>query len=165
MSLKSFIRTNQYAQDYRAFLNTATIVLCLLLAYSLFTHILIPATHSVYPLVLYRSGDTATNQDQYVTFSLNDSYLPGGKAQLVKRLGCISGQYLNRQGKQFYCNGKEIAQAELTDSKGHILSVFHYSGIIPEGKAFAVGDTINSYDSRYWGFIDISATEMLIPII
>lgn len=150
--------------DSRACLNTLMVLSCLILASILFKHILIPATHSVYPKVLYRTGDVAIAQDQYVTFLLKDNYLPGGESHLVKRLGCIAGQYLSRIGNQFYCDGKEIALAVRSDSNGKTLPVFNFTGIIPKGKAFAVGDTINSYDSRYWGFIDIAATEKLIPI-
>ena len=165
MLLKRLAHRRPLSQDTRAYLNTTTIALSLMLAYSLFTHILIPATHSVYPLVLYRSGEVGVEQNQYVRFFRKDSYLPRGEAHLVKRLGCMAGQYLQRQGNQFYCDGKEIAHALTRDQNGHILPVFHFTGIIPEGKAFAVGDTINSYDSRYWGFIDIAATERLVPVI
>lgn len=165
MLLKRLTLRRPLSQDTRAYLNTATIALSLMLAYSLFTHILIPATHSVNPLVLFRSGDVATELNQYVRFYRKDTYLPGGEAHLVKRLGCMAGQYLQRQGNQFYCDGKEIAHAMTRDHKGHTLPVFRFTGIIPEGKAFAVGDTINSYDSRYWGFIDITATERLVPVI
>lgn len=163
--LKRIIQVKSLSQETRSYLNTATIALCLVLAYSLFTHILIPATHSVFPRVLLRSGDTGNERNQYILFFHKDSYLPNGEANLVKRLGCMAGQYLQRTGRQFYCDGKEIAQAMTHDQKGNVLPVFSYNGIIPEGKAFAVGDTVNSYDSRYWGFIDISITERLIPVL
>ena len=155
----------QISSDARSLLNTTTIALCLALAYSLFTHILIPATHSVFPSVLYRTGKPATKQDDYVSFFRTDSYLPDGKSLLVKRLGCVEGQYLSRIGNQFYCDGKQIAHSMLRDSHGKSMPFFSYTGVIPEKKAFAVGDTANSYDSRYWGFINLSETEKLIPII
>ncbi|HDV8304971.1 TPA: S26 family signal peptidase [Enterobacter hormaechei] len=164
MILKHLATRIQLSDESRAYLNTTTIALSLVLAYSLFTHILIPATHSVFPVVLFRTGHEATEQDQYVRFYLKDRYLPRGEANLVKRLGCIAGQYLQREGNQFYCDGVEIARAMAHDHKGNALPVFNFTGIIPEGKAFAVGDTINSYDSRYWGFIDIATTEKLIPV-
>lgn len=151
--------------DTRKLINTSTIALCLALAYSLFNHILIPATHSVYPRVLYRSGEAATTQNEYVKFFRRDSYLPEGEAWLVKRLGCVAGQYLLRDGNQFFCDGHQIAQAMQRDTNGNILPNFSYSGVVPEGLAFAVGDTANSYDSRYWGFISMSDTEKLIPLI
>ena len=151
--------------DTRKLINTTTIALSLAFAYSLFTHILIPATHSVYPVILYRTGEQATQKNDYVKFQLIDAYLPEGKAWLVKRLGCVAGQYLSRTGNQFYCDGEQIAHAMLRDTNGKSLPQFSYTGIVPNGKAFAVGDPGNSYDSRYWGFISISDTEKLIPLI
>lgn len=56
--------------DTRKLINTTTIALSLAFAYSLFTHILIPATHSVYPVILYRTGEQATQKNDYVKFHL-----------------------------------------------------------------------------------------------
>lgn len=153
------------APESRHLMNVSLIALSLAGAYALLKSILIPATHSVNPHVLFRTGHSASKQDQYVTFLLKDDYLPGGSSHLVKRLGCIAGQYLMREANQFYCDGKQIALVMLRDSDGKSLPQFHYAGIIPVGKAFAVGDTINSYDSRYWGFISIADTERLVPLI
>ncbi|EHD0299423.1 type IV secretory pathway protease TraF [Salmonella enterica subsp. enterica serovar Enteritidis] len=158
-------RRKPLSAETKTLINTTTIAVCLALAYSLFTHILIPATHSVYPVILYRAGEPATHQNDYAKFHRQDDYLPDGEAWLVKRLGCIAGQYLSRQGNQFYCDGEQIAQVMLRDTNGNTLPVFSYTGVVPEGKAFAVGDTVNSYDSRYWGFISLADTEKLIPLI
>lgn len=157
-------KSTSISPETRRLMNMSIIALSLAGAYALLKSILIPATHSVHPHVLFRTGQAASLQDQYVSFLLNDDYLPGGSSHLVKRLGCIAGQYLMREANQFYCDGKQIALVMLRDSYGKSLPQFHYAGIIPEGKAFAVGDTINSYDSRYWGFISIADTERLVPI-
>jgi conjugal transfer pilin signal peptidase TrbI len=96
-----------------------------------------------------------------VLFEHLDTYLPEGETHLVKRLGCVEGQYLSRLNLQFYCDGKEIAIAHVQDSTGKSLPIFHFTGVIPAGKAFAVGDTDNSYDSRYWGFIETRNAQRL----
>jgi len=148
----------------RKSLSTALLLICMLIGSYIVNHILIPATHSVSPKLLWRSGGIPKKQNDYMMFVLNDDYLPEGETHLVKRLGCIEGQYLKKLNRQFYCDGKEIAIAAVQDSTGKQLPVFSFTGVIPKGKAFAVGDTDNSYDSRYWGFMDISAAERLTPI-
>jgi len=145
-------------------INVLSIMLCLGIGYFLMSHILIPATHSVTPKLLWRTGGIPSMQDEYMMFIRNDNYLPEGETHLVKRLGCIEGQFLSRVNRQFYCDGKEIAIAAVQDSTGKALPIFSYTGVIPPGKAFAVGDTDNSYDSRYWGFMDINTAERLTPI-
>lgn len=137
------------------------LISCLAIGSTITSHILIPATHSVFPKLLWKTGDVPTTQDQYALFEHFDTYLPEGETHLVKRLGCMEGQYLNRLNYQFYCDGKEIAIAHAKDSMGKSLPLFHFTGVIPAGKAFAVGDTDNSYDSRYWGFIDINKAQRL----
>ncbi|MBB6117748.1 conjugal transfer pilin signal peptidase TrbI [Rahnella inusitata] len=125
------------------------------------SHILIPATHSVFPRLLWKTGTTTTTQNEYVLFEHLDKYLPEGETHLVKRLGCVEGQYLSRLNLQFYCDGNEIAIAHMQDSTGKSLPIFNFTGVVPPGKAFAVGDTDNSYDSRYWGFIELSKAQRL----
>lgn len=148
----------------RKSLSVAVLLICMAIGSYTVNHILIPATHSIKYKLLWRSGGTPTAQNDYMMFVLNDDYLPEGETHLVKRLGCIEGQYLSKLNRQFYCDGKEIAIAAVQDSTGKPLPVFSFTGVIPRGKAFAVGDTDNSYDSRYWGFMDIRTAERLTPI-
>jgi len=42
---------------------------------------------------------------------------------------------------------------------------FVYDGVIPVGKAFVYGGNKDSFDSRYWGFIDLSTAQRLLPLI
>ncbi len=71
----------------------------------------------------------------------------------VKRLGCMEGQYLENLGRQFYCNGEYLGSAKEYSKDGKPLRIFEYSGIIPKDRYFAVGETTDSYDSKFWGFV------------
>ncbi|MDE9487526.1 S26 family signal peptidase [Xenorhabdus bovienii] len=149
----------------REYFNIMIIILIMFIIYSAFQYINIPLTSSVLPHVLIKTGDRPTQTDDYVIFTLEHPYLPHAKDQLTKRIGCIERQKLERINQHFYCDNKLIAIALERDIQGASLPVFSFTGTIPAGKAFLVGDTPNSFDSRYWGFFDIQKTEKLIPII
>lgn len=72
----------------------------------------------------------------------------------MKKVGCNEGDIIERKGLDFYCNGVFISRAKTHDKKGNPTQLFDYSGAIPAGKFFAIGDHIDSYDSKYWGFAD-----------
>jgi hypothetical protein len=55
----------------------------------------------------------------------------------------------------FFCNGKLLGQALEADSKGQPLPQFAFNGPVPPDKLFLVGTHPRSYDSKYYGFIDV----------
>lgn len=84
----------------------------------------------------------------------------GGYSQ-IKRIGCSAGEKLKTIGNDYYCENKLIAKAKDYSLRGEKLKKFEFSGKIPEGYIFLVGDHADSYDSRYFGLIkvkDIIAT-------
>lgn len=74
--------------------------------------------------------------------------------QFVKKVGCVEGEHLYNMGRKFYCNGEYIGTAKEKDKKGNLAPLYNYDGMIEKGKFFAVGEMIDSYDSKYWGFVD-----------
>ncbi|MGA9110711.1 MAG: signal peptidase I [Smithella sp.] len=115
----------------------------------------------------------------YVMFSLlkskPESDLPAklvrmikdeGENSEIKKIGCVAGEELKNIGNEFYCKNKLIAKAKEYSLGGERLKKLEFSGKIPEGYMFLVGDHVDSYDSRYFGFIkakDIIAT--LYPLL
>ena len=115
----------------------------------------------------------------YVMFSLlkskQESDLPiklvrmikdDGEDSEIKKIGCAAGEELKNIGNEFYCKNKIIARAKEYSLDGERLKKFEFYGKIPEGNMFLVGDHVDSYDSRYFGFIkakDIIAT--LYPLL
>ena len=84
-----------------------------------------------------------------------------GEDSEIKKIGCAAGEELKNIGNEFYCKNKLIAKAKEYSLGGERLKKFEFSGKIPKGNMFLVGDHVDSYDSRYFGFIkaeDIIAT-------
>ena len=89
-----------------------------------------------------------------------------GENSEIKKIGCVAGEELKNIGNEFYCKNKLIAKAKEYSLGGERLKKFEFSGKIPKGNMFLVGDHVDSYDSRYFGFIkakDIIAT--LYPLL
>ena len=84
-----------------------------------------------------------------------------GEDSEIKKIGCIASEEIKNIGNEYYCKNILIAKAKNYSLDGEKLKKFEFSGKIPEGNMFLVGDHVDSYDSRYFGFIkakDIIAT-------
>jgi len=77
---------------------------------------------------------------------------------LIKKASCLYPSVLKVKGYKFFCDNKLIAIAKKTYhnkyNKVVPLSHFKYNGQVPKGKIFFTGSNKNSYDSRYFGFVD-----------
>jgi type IV secretory pathway protease TraF len=79
---------------------------------------------------------------------------------IVKKVGCRAGDHLSSQSGQFFCNTVPICRALPGNEP------FEFNGTVPEGKVFLIGDSLDSYDSRYFGFIDEGAIDAILrPLI
>jgi conjugal transfer pilin signal peptidase TrbI len=76
-----------------------------------------------------------------------------GEALQIKRIGCNAGEEMKNVGNDYYCKNELIARAKDYSLGGERLKKFEFAGKITEGNIFLVGDHIDSYDSRYFGFI------------
>ena len=75
---------------------------------------------------------------------------------MIKKVGCLSGEQLTMDAaNHFFCNGRLLGQALEADSKGRPLPQFSFNGTVPADKLFMVGTHPRSYDSKYYGFIDV----------
>ena len=80
-------------------------------------------------------------------------YFPKG-ARFIKTVACLPGQTLTTSGRCFRCSGKLLGCAKTKDRQGNPAPLFVWNGKIPDNKYFVMGTNPDSYDSRYWGFVD-----------
>jgi len=123
-------------------------------------------TESIDAKILWQA-DGPINKDDYVRFYLSHPYLKDGKSSypLNKRVACVTGDILKTVERDLYCNGEKIATALTHTSGGKPLDPFQWNGPIPDGKVFLLGDHVESFDSRYWGFRDVDELQRLVKLI
>jgi len=116
--------------------------------------------------ILGKATDNLEKGD-YVLFPLYTKIRPNcWPCTVVKKIGCVGGDLLAVNQRNFFCNGEYIGTAKAYSKKGSPVMAFNYNGIVPAGKLFMMGTCKDSYDSRYIGFIDKKIIERLVaPII
>jgi type IV secretory pathway protease TraF len=95
-----------------------------------------------YVMVRWRGDDP---QNQGITDGMS----------LVKRVGCKPGGVLSTRNAMVYCDEVFLGIAlRGVVSREQEVKQFVFNGAVPEGKLFLVGDSADSYDSRYFGFVN-----------
>lgn len=123
-------------------------------------------TDSIGKFVMWRSGDREARQDRFILFKKSHPLLDNGKEHLLsKRIGCAPGQRLEVVQRRYFCDGTSLGVAKTHSLTGIPVDNFIFHGVIPANKLFVVGNSIDSLDSKYYGFIDTSdVISYLIPI-
>jgi len=111
--------------------------------------------HRIYWLT--RNPDKVVRGD-YVLFHHKELAAKVGmkkSEEMLKVIGCNEGDQLTVDAeKKFYCNGEYLVRAKDISLKGEPLQHFVFKGQIPKGVMFVMGQHKDSYDSRYFGFVD-----------
>ncbi|ADU66207.1 type IV secretory protease [Desulfurispirillum indicum S5] len=80
----------------------------------------------------------------------------------IKRASCMPGQQLVRQGEHFYCDGQYIATALKRRQSLERYPSFTWDGPVPAGQVFVTGSHPQSLDSRYFGFVSLTAINEIL---
>lgn len=144
----------------------------LLAVYYVGSHVGVVFTDSVKATVVWRTTGIPQKGD-YAMYTLDvrpykylkSDLVKGDSIIVTKRVVCTAGDTLIEKDRHFLCNGEHVAVAKTTSTQGKPLTPFAWNGPIPAGKVFLLGEHLDSFDSRYWGFADQSATQRAVRII
>lgn len=126
----------------------------------IFTKIEIVVSPSVeYRIFIKNVGVIA--KDAYARFSISNPLLPQGSTSITKRFGCMPGETMETIERSHFCNGRYLDTAKSYSIKGEPLPLFIFNGPIPDGVAYMSGRHPDSFDSRYWGFLDLSRLDII----
>ncbi|MGK7345017.1 MAG: signal peptidase I [Candidatus Nitrospinota bacterium M3_3B_026] len=121
----------------------------------------VTVTPSLYHRIYYvrpRGETEIPAKGDYVTFAKPVN----GKRELVtKRVACAPGDELRAEGRKYYCSGKYLGEAKKFSLSGAPLENFVFNGKVPEGRLFVKGDHRDSWDSRYFGFVEVDDVEAI----
>jgi len=101
---------------------------------------------------------------EYALFQVSHTLTNDESVTLTKKLACYAGDVLQVENRDYYCEGHFLGRAKVETREGAPLVQFVHNGRIPDGKAFAFGDHQDSFDSRYWGLIELAAAKRVVPL-
>lgn len=146
------------------------LILCLgllsLVIHFITKNLVLVMTPSIHPIILWKTEGSPQDKE-YVTFLFQHDFINKSKFTVTKKIGCFENHQLSIiESIYFYCDGALIGQAKTTATDGRKLPLFKWNDEkVPKGKAFLIGSHPDSFDSRYWGFIDLNNVQRLKVIL
>lgn len=107
--------------------------------------------------VKYIKGLSQLRDNDYVTFLFKGNKILHKNTRLIKFVGCMPGERIITVGLKYYCinkRGKHYLGRACTKAIPKCPKHIAFNQIVPKNKLFAIGTAANSYDSRYWGFVN-----------
>lgn len=116
-----------------------------------FQHLVIVTSPSIDHRVFWKTEQMPQKGD-YILFDLRHELVGLDAVRLTKRIACGPGELLEQTDNQFSCHGEILGHAKMTDK----FPAFKFKGAIPENQGFVMGTHEDSFDSRYFGLVDLS---------
>lgn len=131
--------------------------------------------HGIYQIVPGKPmrGDLITfslaEDNPYFQISLERHYLGmNGNRPLLKTLAGLPGDSIEFSAKGISINSELLPHTQTKDSDryGRQLPIFLNSTVIPSAKGLALSTyTENSFDSRYFGLVDLNQVRRVVPVL
>lgn len=152
---------NNVTKKQRIILTAAIIVGALAVSYFLSKHLRVSITNSLrYRFFLTLNRSKMFKTGDYVVF-VHD--VPGTQyrnVNMIKKVGCDEGDvFFVNDKRELYCNGEYLGAA-----KAKLISLpnqkhFEWNGLVPKGKFLPMGENKDSFDGRYYGFVEKSLVD------
>ena len=113
-------------------------------------------------------------REDIAKYAMNRDYIdkgdcPDGSRRLLKRIVGHEGDFVEITDDGIFINGKFLGDHTkplLQDSHGREMPQFRYAGEVPDGHVVVMGDTIKSFDSRYYGTIALRKDDVYVkPVL
>jgi len=122
-------------------------------------HLNITMSKSVDHRIFWLSQESVQKND-YIVFNLSNALLEKPPVKITKKIVCISGEYLKIEHNKVFCNNSFLGVQKHYTHDGRTLPLFKFNGKIPADNLFVMGTHKDSFDSRYWGFVDLNQTQI-----
>lgn len=89
-----------------------------------------------------------------------------GDITAIKIVKVMPGEALENKDNCFFSESQPcLGCAKYKSRTGQIMKAFNYKGLVPDGSFFVMGTNIDSFDSRYFGFVEVkNVISILRPI-
>lgn len=127
-------------------------------------HVIVPLMQSVkYHAFLLSNGEPA--KGDYVNVQVRNRVIDLDKAvTITKRVACTAGEKLEYRAEEHFCDGHPLGRVLARTSTGIPLQAFQWNGPVPANMVFLSGDHPRSFDSRYFGFVQVASLQRLTPL-
>ncbi|CDT76347.1 S26 family signal peptidase [Vibrio crassostreae] len=122
--------------------------------------LIIQPTPSMTGTFYIKSEEVVLKKNDTVRFVISNPYIFDGKpTSLIKKIKCMPSDVLKIDNEGWVtCNDYFLGMAgdRVNEGTGEVIKMFQYNGVIPEDKAFVMGEHPTSFDSRYYGLVVLS---------
>ena len=128
--------------------------------------LVLPSTPSI-PYYVMFLDDGPGKKGDYVNIEVPGAWIRKEEERVLlsKRVACVEGEILRFENGVHFCGSEPLGQVLDRASDGTALEPFQWNGPVPAGKAYIVGTHERSFDSRYFGFVDLEQTRRLHPVL